>query len=162
MDYQNRAGSKFGGGGVASHSATNADRRERLRKLALETIDLDKDPPSKRRLLPRPHPRQEASNEPRPSRRPRTKRRQRRGRPPNGSPRRCRRRRFRCARPGRGRRAQERGQDRPSRIQDHQSTRPHHAPARVAVPAAVPGHCDRCYPEMAGHERVQPTGGGAR
>ncbi|PSN72764.1 putative splicing factor 3A subunit 2 [Corynespora cassiicola Philippines] len=44
MDYQNRAGSKFGGGGVASSSATNADRRERLRKLALETIDLDKDP----------------------------------------------------------------------------------------------------------------------
>jgi splicing factor 3A subunit 2 len=44
MDYQNRAGSKFGGGGVASHSATNADRRERLRKLALETIVLDKDP----------------------------------------------------------------------------------------------------------------------
>ncbi|KAL1902034.1 CWF complex protein sap62 [Ceratocystis pirilliformis] len=44
MDYQNRAGSKFGGGGVASYSATNADRRERLRKLALETISLDKDP----------------------------------------------------------------------------------------------------------------------
>ncbi|OAL50656.1 hypothetical protein IQ07DRAFT_566764 [Pyrenochaeta sp. DS3sAY3a] len=44
MDYQNRAGSKFGGGGVASQSASNADRRERLRKLALETIDLDKDP----------------------------------------------------------------------------------------------------------------------
>ncbi|MCJ1308104.1 hypothetical protein MMC25_001756 [Agyrium rufum] len=44
MDYQNRAGSKFGGGGVASYSSTNADRRERLRKLALETIDLDKDP----------------------------------------------------------------------------------------------------------------------
>lgn len=44
MDYQNRAGSKFGGGGVASTSATNADRRERLRKLALETIDLDSDP----------------------------------------------------------------------------------------------------------------------
>ncbi|KAF2189794.1 hypothetical protein K469DRAFT_701060 [Zopfia rhizophila CBS 207.26] len=44
MDYQNRAGSKFGGGGVASQPATNADRRERLRKLALETIDLDKDP----------------------------------------------------------------------------------------------------------------------
>ncbi|KAK7942441.1 uncharacterized protein PG986_011554 [Apiospora aurea] len=44
MDYQNRAGSKFGGGGVASSSATTADRRERLRKLALETIDLDKDP----------------------------------------------------------------------------------------------------------------------
>jgi splicing factor 3A subunit 2 len=44
MDYQNRAGSKFGGGGVASYSATNADRRERLRKLALESIDLEKDP----------------------------------------------------------------------------------------------------------------------
>ncbi|KAF2461083.1 splicing factor 3a, subunit 2 [Lineolata rhizophorae] len=44
MDYQNRAGSKFGGGGVASKSATNLDRRERLRRLALETIDLDKDP----------------------------------------------------------------------------------------------------------------------
>ncbi|KAF4122530.1 splicing factor 3A subunit 2 [Geosmithia morbida] len=44
MDYQNRAGSKFGGGGVASQSASNADRRERLRKLALETIDLDRDP----------------------------------------------------------------------------------------------------------------------
>jgi splicing factor 3A subunit 2 len=44
MDYQNRAGSKFGGGGVASRSATNADRRERLRKLALEHINLDSDP----------------------------------------------------------------------------------------------------------------------
>ena len=43
MDYQNRAGSKFGGGGVASQSATNADRRERLRKLALVIIELDKD-----------------------------------------------------------------------------------------------------------------------
>lgn len=29
---------------MASASATNADRRERLRKLALESIDLDKDP----------------------------------------------------------------------------------------------------------------------
>ncbi|KAJ6259081.1 hypothetical protein Dda_5978 [Drechslerella dactyloides] len=37
-------GSKFGGGGVASQSATNADRRERLRRLALEKIDLEKDP----------------------------------------------------------------------------------------------------------------------
>lgn len=44
MDYQNRAGSKFGGGGMASKSATNADRRERLRKLALETINPEKDP----------------------------------------------------------------------------------------------------------------------
>jgi len=44
MDFQNRAGSKFGGGGLAGRAETNADRRERLRKLALETIDLDKDP----------------------------------------------------------------------------------------------------------------------
>ncbi|KAK9465804.1 hypothetical protein V1512DRAFT_265402 [Lipomyces arxii] len=44
MDQQNRAGSKKGGGGVAGFSETNADRRERLRKLALETIDLEKDP----------------------------------------------------------------------------------------------------------------------
>ena len=44
MDRQNRAGSKFGGGGLMSESAANADRRERLRKLALETVDLNKDP----------------------------------------------------------------------------------------------------------------------
>jgi len=45
MDYQNRVGSKFGGGGAASYSATHADRRERLRKLAMETMgDLTKDP----------------------------------------------------------------------------------------------------------------------
>lgn len=44
MDFQNRVGSKTGGGGVASESESNRDRRERLRKLALETIDLMKDP----------------------------------------------------------------------------------------------------------------------
>ncbi|KZT30752.1 hypothetical protein NEOLEDRAFT_34094 [Neolentinus lepideus HHB14362 ss-1] len=44
MDYQNRVGSKFGGGGVAGASESNVDRRERLRKLAMETIDLAKDP----------------------------------------------------------------------------------------------------------------------
>lgn len=42
MDFQNRAGSK--GGGVAGTSESNVDRRERLRKLALETIDVNKDP----------------------------------------------------------------------------------------------------------------------
>jgi hypothetical protein len=42
LDFQNRVGSKFGGGGVAGASETNVDRRERLRKLALETIDLAK------------------------------------------------------------------------------------------------------------------------
>lgn len=44
MDFQNRAGGKTGGGGVASFSDANVDRRERLRQLALETIDLQKDP----------------------------------------------------------------------------------------------------------------------
>jgi len=44
MDFQNRVGSKFGGGGVAGASEANVDRRERLRKLALETIDIAKDP----------------------------------------------------------------------------------------------------------------------
>jgi hypothetical protein len=40
MDYQNRAGNK--GAGVAGASEANVDRRERLRKLALETIDINK------------------------------------------------------------------------------------------------------------------------
>ncbi|KAF9320749.1 Splicing factor 3A subunit 2 [Podila horticola] len=43
-DRQNRVGSKIGGAGVAGASESNVDRRERLRKLALETIDLNKDP----------------------------------------------------------------------------------------------------------------------
>jgi splicing factor 3A subunit 2 len=42
MDFQNRAGGKTGSGGVASSSESNRDRRERLRQLALETIDLNK------------------------------------------------------------------------------------------------------------------------
>ncbi|KAI6650977.1 Splicing factor 3A subunit 2-like [Oopsacas minuta] len=44
MDFQNRVGSKTGGGGPTSYSESNRDRRERLRKLALETIDIAKDP----------------------------------------------------------------------------------------------------------------------
>ncbi|XP_076305053.1 splicing factor 3a subunit 2 [Tachypleus tridentatus] len=44
MDFQHRPGGKTGSGGVASWSETNRDRRERLRQLALETIDLNKDP----------------------------------------------------------------------------------------------------------------------
>jgi len=44
MDFQNRAGGKTGSGGVASWSESNRDRRERLRQLAMETIDLNKDP----------------------------------------------------------------------------------------------------------------------
>jgi splicing factor 3A subunit 2 len=44
MDFQHRAGGKTGTGGVASASETNRDRRERLRQLAMETIDIQKDP----------------------------------------------------------------------------------------------------------------------
>uniref|UniRef100_A0A8C8LPH9 Matrin-type domain-containing protein n=1 Tax=Oncorhynchus tshawytscha TaxID=74940 RepID=A0A8C8LPH9_ONCTS len=44
MDFQHRAGGKTGSGGVASSSESNRDRRERLRQLALETIDINKDP----------------------------------------------------------------------------------------------------------------------
>ncbi|KAI9505244.1 hypothetical protein BX070DRAFT_221767 [Coemansia spiralis] len=44
MDFQNRAGSKPGAGALMSHSESNVARRERLRKLALETIDIEKDP----------------------------------------------------------------------------------------------------------------------
>ncbi|XP_029655978.1 LOW QUALITY PROTEIN: splicing factor 3A subunit 2-like [Octopus sinensis] len=44
MDFQHRPGAKTGSGGIASAADANRDRRERLRLLALDTIDLDKDP----------------------------------------------------------------------------------------------------------------------
>lgn len=44
MDRQNRAGSKFGGGGVSSVQQGERERKERLKRLALESIDLAKDP----------------------------------------------------------------------------------------------------------------------
>jgi splicing factor 3A subunit 2 len=44
MDFQNRPGGKAGGGGAASAQQEAIDRRERLRKLALETVDLARDP----------------------------------------------------------------------------------------------------------------------
>ncbi|KAJ2551760.1 CWF complex protein sap62 [Coemansia sp. RSA 1933] len=44
MDFQNRAGSKPGAGALMSQSESNVARRERLRKLALETIDIKNDP----------------------------------------------------------------------------------------------------------------------
>ncbi len=40
----NERGAKTGGGGVASEAQMSIDRRERLKQLALETIDLAKDP----------------------------------------------------------------------------------------------------------------------
>jgi splicing factor 3A subunit 2 len=44
IDRQNRVGSKFGGGGVSSSQHAERERKERLRQLALESIDLAKDP----------------------------------------------------------------------------------------------------------------------
>ena len=44
MDRQNRVGSKFGGGGVSSAQQSERERKERLKQLALESIDLAKDP----------------------------------------------------------------------------------------------------------------------
>eukprot|EP00920_Eleutheroschizon_duboscqi_P040430 GHVT01096785.1.p1 GENE.GHVT01096785.1~~GHVT01096785.1.p1 ORF type:complete len:170 (+),score=13.38 GHVT01096785.1:607-1116(+) len=44
MDFQNRVGHKMGGGGPASAAEVALDRKERLRRMALETIDLSKDP----------------------------------------------------------------------------------------------------------------------
>jgi splicing factor 3A subunit 2 len=44
MDYQNRAGSRFGGGGVASKEETAQDRCLRIARLAAETVDFSKDP----------------------------------------------------------------------------------------------------------------------
>jgi hypothetical protein len=43
-DRQNRVGSKFGGGGVSSAQHSERERKDRLRQLALETVDLAKDP----------------------------------------------------------------------------------------------------------------------
>ncbi len=157
MDYQNRAGSKFGGGGVAGHSATNADRRERLRKLALETIDLDKDPyffknhvgSFECRLCLTVHQNdgsylahtqgKKAPDQPSAACGQGAEGRQGQGRGPGDGPA-LRRRGRRLRRPGAGRHAAQRGAHRPPRLQDHQDPRPRHAPARPALPAAVPGH----------------------
>lgn len=44
MDFQNRAGNKVGGGGIATLALVNSERRERQRRLAMETLDVSKDP----------------------------------------------------------------------------------------------------------------------
>jgi hypothetical protein len=44
IDFQHREGSKIGSGGQLSESQAALERKERLRKLALETIDISKDP----------------------------------------------------------------------------------------------------------------------
>lgn len=44
IDFQNREGAKTGSGGQLSEAQAALERKERLRKLALETIDITKDP----------------------------------------------------------------------------------------------------------------------
>jgi splicing factor 3A subunit 2 len=44
MDYQNRPGQKTGSGAPMSAQEMQLDRKERLRRLALETVDLKNDP----------------------------------------------------------------------------------------------------------------------
>ena len=55
MFDQDRVNSKHGGGGLQSSDQANLDRRERLRKLALETVDLNKDPSARPRAALAPH-----------------------------------------------------------------------------------------------------------
>lgn len=44
MDFQHRVGHKTGSGAPATAQDMALDRKERLRRLALETVDLSKDP----------------------------------------------------------------------------------------------------------------------
>lgn len=44
VDRQNRPGARIGNVGVASYEDANVERRQRLRKLTLQTIDITKDP----------------------------------------------------------------------------------------------------------------------
>lgn len=44
MDFQHRVGHRTGSGAPATAQDLALDRKERLRRLALETIDLSKDP----------------------------------------------------------------------------------------------------------------------
>ncbi|KAG0686763.1 hypothetical protein C6P40_003412 [Pichia californica] len=44
MDYQNRVGSKIGGGGIAGTAETNQYRRERLKNLLQSKINISSDP----------------------------------------------------------------------------------------------------------------------
>jgi splicing factor 3A subunit 2 len=44
MDMQHRPGAKAGTGPMASQADANVERRERLKQIAMEIIDLQKDP----------------------------------------------------------------------------------------------------------------------
>ena len=44
VDRQHRPGGKTGSGALPDFNEANLERRERLKKLALETIDITKDP----------------------------------------------------------------------------------------------------------------------
>lgn len=48
MDFQNRHGSKPGSGGDPSWQQQEMQRKQRLKELAMEMVDLDKDPYIKR------------------------------------------------------------------------------------------------------------------
>ena len=76
VDRQNRVGSKFGGGGVSSAQQSERERKERLRELALETMESPRnvrvqavpDPAHQRGELPLAHAGEEAPGRPRPPR----------------------------------------------------------------------------------------------
>jgi splicing factor 3A subunit 2 len=44
VDRQHRPGGRTGSGGPASYEDANVERREQLKRLALEMIDISKDP----------------------------------------------------------------------------------------------------------------------
>eukprot|EP00826_Nyctotherus_ovalis_P054911 TRINITY_DN7244_c0_g2_i1.p2 TRINITY_DN7244_c0_g2~~TRINITY_DN7244_c0_g2_i1.p2 ORF type:complete len:233 (-),score=49.36 TRINITY_DN7244_c0_g2_i1:15-713(-) len=44
MDFQHRAGSRPGAGPLVSREDANMERRERMKRLAMDTIDISKDP----------------------------------------------------------------------------------------------------------------------
>ncbi len=44
VDRQNRPGARIGSVGVSSYEDANVERKERLRKLVMSTIDISKDP----------------------------------------------------------------------------------------------------------------------
>ena len=43
-DRQHRPGARIGSVGVSSYEDANVERKERVRRLAMETIDISKDP----------------------------------------------------------------------------------------------------------------------
>ena len=44
VDRQNRPGARIGSVGVSSYEDANVERKERLRRIVMDTIDISKDP----------------------------------------------------------------------------------------------------------------------